>query len=176
VCWPAREQPRPLRPYAGARARPGHRSTSTSVAGTCPLAFTGHLAQPGSGVYMHLYQSTLLADFVALGGEVVVGAVGAEDLPRLSLRLRARVGPPRPPATPTGSGRVGDAAVRRFPHGSTLRQALRTSDRAGRPWPAILGSVAGPSVRVRSGTRAGACSSSAAPQVPRPCRFDNVPV
>ena len=61
-------------------------SVSFSVAGEHPLAFVGHLSQPASYVDMRLYQATLLEDFAARGGDVVFGAVQAEDLARLSAR------------------------------------------------------------------------------------------
>jgi 2-polyprenyl-6-methoxyphenol hydroxylase-like FAD-dependent oxidoreductase len=60
-------------------------SVSLSVGGEHPLAFVGDLSQPASYVDMRLYQATLLEDFAARGGDVVFGAVQAEDLARLSM-------------------------------------------------------------------------------------------
>jgi 2-polyprenyl-6-methoxyphenol hydroxylase-like FAD-dependent oxidoreductase len=65
---------------------PGVESINVFVGGEHPLAFTGQLSQPASYVDMRLYQATLLEDFAARGGEVVYGAVQAEDLVRLSER------------------------------------------------------------------------------------------
>ena len=65
---------------------PDLESISVSVGGEHPLAFRGHLSQPASYVDMRLYQATLLEDFAARGGDVVYGAVQAEDLVPLSER------------------------------------------------------------------------------------------
>jgi 2-polyprenyl-6-methoxyphenol hydroxylase-like FAD-dependent oxidoreductase len=65
---------------------PDLRSVSLAVGGEHPLGFVGHLSQPASYVDMRLYQATLLEDFAARGGDVVFGAVQAEDLARLSAR------------------------------------------------------------------------------------------
>ena len=61
-------------------------SVSLAVGGEHPLGFVGHLSQPASYVDMRLYQATLLEDFATRGGDVVFGAVQAEDLARLSKR------------------------------------------------------------------------------------------
>jgi 2-polyprenyl-6-methoxyphenol hydroxylase-like FAD-dependent oxidoreductase len=65
---------------------PSVESIGVWVGGEHPLAFTGHLSQPASYVDMRLYQATLLEDFATRGGDVVHGAVQAEDLERLSER------------------------------------------------------------------------------------------
>jgi 2-polyprenyl-6-methoxyphenol hydroxylase-like FAD-dependent oxidoreductase len=65
---------------------PSVESINVFVGGEHPLAFTGQLSQPASYVDMRLYQATLLEDFAARGGEVVYGAVQAEDLVHLSER------------------------------------------------------------------------------------------
>src|SRR5262245_1543126 len=51
-----------------------------------PIIWTGSFKRPGSCVDMRLYQSTLLEDFAARGGEVVFGALEASDVVRLSER------------------------------------------------------------------------------------------
>jgi hypothetical protein len=51
-----------------------------------PPEFPGFFASPSLSVDYRLYQARLLEDFEARGGTVVVGAVGADDLPRLSGR------------------------------------------------------------------------------------------
>ena len=61
-------------------------SVSLAVGGEHPLGFVGHLSQPASYVDMRLYQATLLEDFASRGGDIVFGAVQAEDLTRLSTR------------------------------------------------------------------------------------------
>jgi len=54
------------------------------VGGEQPMAFQGNLAQALIAVDMRIYLGRLQEDFVARGGRVVVGAVQAEDLERLS--------------------------------------------------------------------------------------------
>jgi 2-polyprenyl-6-methoxyphenol hydroxylase-like FAD-dependent oxidoreductase len=49
-----------------------------------PIHWSGALKQPASGVDMRIYQATLLEDFAARGGKVVVGAVQASDLVALA--------------------------------------------------------------------------------------------
>jgi 2-polyprenyl-6-methoxyphenol hydroxylase-like FAD-dependent oxidoreductase len=49
-----------------------------------PIQWSGALKQPASGVDMRIYQATLLEDFAARGGKVVVGAVQASDLDTLA--------------------------------------------------------------------------------------------
>lgn len=56
------------------------------VGGQPPLTFSADLDQPGSFVDMRIYLATLLEDFAARGGEVVLGALQAEDVARLSAR------------------------------------------------------------------------------------------
>jgi 2-polyprenyl-6-methoxyphenol hydroxylase-like FAD-dependent oxidoreductase len=54
------------------------------VAGPRPLMFTGDFARPVSIVDMRIYCTRLLKEFAARGGQVVVGAVQADDVERLS--------------------------------------------------------------------------------------------
>jgi hypothetical protein len=49
-----------------------------------PVHIRGTAVQPASFVDSRVYQAALLNDFIARGGEVVIGAVGAYDLPTLS--------------------------------------------------------------------------------------------
>jgi hypothetical protein len=49
-----------------------------------PLVWRGSVKRPASGVDMRIYQSTLLEDFAARGGKVVIGALQASDIARLS--------------------------------------------------------------------------------------------
>lgn len=49
-----------------------------------PIVWTGSYKRPASAVDMRIYQSTLLEDFAARGGKVVVGALEAGDVARLS--------------------------------------------------------------------------------------------
>ena len=49
-----------------------------------PIDWKGSVKRPASGVDMRLYQSTLLEDFAGRGGQVVVGALQASDVARLS--------------------------------------------------------------------------------------------
>ena len=49
-----------------------------------PLIWRGTLKRPASGVDMRIYQATLLEDFAARGGRVVVGALQSSDVTRLS--------------------------------------------------------------------------------------------
>ena len=49
-----------------------------------PIVWKGSVKRPASGVDMRLYQSTLLEDFAGRGGQVVVGALQARDVARLS--------------------------------------------------------------------------------------------
>jgi hypothetical protein len=51
-----------------------------------PLIWKGSFARPASAVDMRLYQSRLLEDFVARGGSVIVAALQASDLTKLSAR------------------------------------------------------------------------------------------
>lgn len=53
------------------------------IHGEQPLAFRGDLAEPWSFVDMRLYLATLLEDFIARGGDVVVGALRGEDVAKL---------------------------------------------------------------------------------------------
>ncbi|HEX6290829.1 MAG TPA: styrene monooxygenase/indole monooxygenase family protein [Herpetosiphonaceae bacterium] len=54
------------------------------ISGEQPLSFTGHASSPLIAVDMRIYLGRLQEDFVARGGHVVVGAVDASDLERLS--------------------------------------------------------------------------------------------
>lgn len=81
-----RERERALGVDHWAGVAPDLRSVSLSVGGEQPLAFVGHLSQPASYVDMRLYQAQLLEDFAARGGDLVFGAVSAEELERLSAR------------------------------------------------------------------------------------------
>jgi len=49
-----------------------------------PIVWKGRLKWPASGVDMRIYQATLLEDFAARGGRVVIGALQAGDVARLS--------------------------------------------------------------------------------------------
>jgi 2-polyprenyl-6-methoxyphenol hydroxylase-like FAD-dependent oxidoreductase len=55
-----------------------------SLGGPQPLAFCGELTQPAIMVDMRIYCATLLEDFAARGGRVVVGPVDADDVRRLA--------------------------------------------------------------------------------------------
>jgi 2-polyprenyl-6-methoxyphenol hydroxylase-like FAD-dependent oxidoreductase len=54
------------------------------IGGQPPIEWSGALSQPASAVDMRIYQATLLEDFAARGGKVVVGAVQASDLATLA--------------------------------------------------------------------------------------------
>lgn len=49
-----------------------------------PLIWAGKFKRPASSVDMRIYQSTLLEDFASRGGQVVLGALQASDVARLS--------------------------------------------------------------------------------------------
>jgi 2-polyprenyl-6-methoxyphenol hydroxylase-like FAD-dependent oxidoreductase len=53
---------------------------SVSVTGPTPLTFSGTLTPPAQVVDMRIYWATLLDDFVARGGRLVVGSVSAADV------------------------------------------------------------------------------------------------
>lgn len=51
-----------------------------------PVVWKGSFKRPASGVDMRIYQSTLLEDFAARSGKVIVGALQASDVARLSVQ------------------------------------------------------------------------------------------
>jgi hypothetical protein len=51
-----------------------------------PIIWSGSFKRPASSVDMRIYQSTLLEDFAARGGDVFVGALESSDVARLSGR------------------------------------------------------------------------------------------
>lgn len=59
-------------------------SITVNVTGEQPMGFVGRLNRPFIAVDMRIYSARLLEDFAARGGHVVVGAVAASDLERLS--------------------------------------------------------------------------------------------
>jgi 2-polyprenyl-6-methoxyphenol hydroxylase-like FAD-dependent oxidoreductase len=54
------------------------------IGGPQPLAFCGDFAQPGIAVDMRVYCATLLEDFAARGGRIVIGSVDTDDVRRLA--------------------------------------------------------------------------------------------
>jgi hypothetical protein len=56
------------------------------VCGEPPIVWSGSFKRPASGVDMRIYQSALLEDFAARGGEVFFGALESRDIARLSER------------------------------------------------------------------------------------------
>jgi len=51
-----------------------------------PIVWSGSFKRPASSVDMRIYQSTLLEDFAARNGKVVIGALESSDVARLSER------------------------------------------------------------------------------------------
>jgi hypothetical protein len=49
-----------------------------------PIVWTGSCKRPASGVDMRIYQATLLEDFAARGGKVIIGVLQASDVATLS--------------------------------------------------------------------------------------------
>jgi hypothetical protein len=82
----------------------GIHSVHFRIHGT-PIAFRGDFSHPASFLDMRLYQSKLLDDFAARGGEIVYGTVQVTDLPRLAENHSLVV-------VATGRGRLAD----QFPH------------------------------------------------------------